>query len=77
MNIKGINHARNFSRGGSIIKKWINIYWGQKVKKLFFKYLIEDWMSSGITKKYLLKVLAIAVEFVRVVILSMMVLGDV
>ena len=34
-------------------------------------------MSSGITEKYLLKVLAIAVEFVRVVILSMMVLGDV
>ena len=44
--------------------------------KLFFKYLKEDWISSGIVKKYFLKALVIEIGSVKA-LLSNIALGDV
>ena len=45
--------------------------------KLFFKYLQEDWISSGIVKKYFLKALVIEIGSVKVALLSNIALGNV
>ena len=50
---------------------------GRKWKNCFFKYLIEDWMSSAVVVKYLLKALATVIGSVKVALLSVMALGDV
>ena len=36
-----------------------------EVKELFLEYLIEDWISSAIVEKYLLKALAIVIGSVK------------
>ena len=51
--------------------------WWYEVMKLFFKYLKEDWISSGIVKKYFLKALVIEIGSVKVALLSNIALGDV
>ena len=72
MNFKVRNNVRKFNRVSRINKKWINIYWGRKSKNCFFEYLIEDWISSAMVEKYLLKALTIAVGSITVALLSMM-----
>ena len=51
--------------------------WWDEVMKLFFKYLQEDWISSGIVKKYFLKALVIEIGSVKVALLSNIALGNV
>ena len=40
-------------------------------QKAFFEYLIQDWISSAIVEKYLLKALTKVIGFVKETLLSM------
>ena len=45
--------------------------WLAESQKAFFEYPIEDWISSIIVEKYLLKALATVIGSVNVPLLSM------